>query len=847
MKRLLLFLSIILCYGLNTQAQDLKFSNIVTTNDSIFTYSVPSYYRTLMRKDTLQYVCKYHIDVFNGSDLVSTISVTQDFPGDSVIQDGFSRSSISRSFKNYRITCSKYPGIVYDSSFYDIDTAYTLRFDIAKQILDTCYTTFIIHPPYPIVFRQTDFSNNTKYSIGFYPTFQTPKPFIGASYSWNLLKDNNKTLACPGFVNSWNEIHVLFENPINIFIGLLNLPKICDYNHFKVSFGRIKNGSFKYDTLNNRFQIVDSNITIVLGNYHNEKGTIELRILRDGENYNQVDSQIVINDTRFNRIDTLKFKKDPHLIDYLNSIRPQDTTICAGFPIRLSRNNGWYFVDSIPAMFPMAKDTLIKQFYSQGYFACSEMGRRNVIVRKAKTFNIPDTNMVVCSHAILNLNSFSKDEDIKYIWKYSSKDLRIDTVDGRLIRNFPKDTLPTSYNSLFKIKHSHIYDLTVYDSTTQCYVFDSVMLNNKSNWKGFYSTRVSIQIQNPKTYVKNYDFYGNILNCESSPITLSAYINDSSFTQKPKNVYYIWDKNVIDGKSFIPSVHTYNVESVSEDGCYSKTSVTFIGYKFEASNNYPNLQTDYVDSSYTGFGVRGSHYKTCSNEKILIQSYILNNYNNVPAYTDSTYRIIKSSLRNVKIGYYNKQAVDTLITPLKGEDQIIVEYTDNKGCRISDTINYKVVEKPELSIIKETKDSIKIINTTSDTKQWIVNGSIYSNDSIGILKTDSTSVYVISTNSDYCSDTSNTIVVKITTDVKETYNSVNKVYPTAVNNSLTYNISNVNNVFLQIIDLTGQIIVYKKIDQISGVISCENLIAGIYIVNVIKNNQVIYTQKILKN
>lgn len=73
------------------------------------------------------------------------------------------------------------------------------------------------------------------------------------------------------------------------------------------------------------------------------------------------------------------------------------------------------------------------------------------------------------------------------------------------------------------------------------------------------------------------------------------------------------------------------------------------------------------------------------------------------------------------------------------------------------------------------------------------------------------------------------------------------VYPNPTTNYLTLKVDKTEGLTFQLYDLQGSVITNKKVNTATTTVAMENLPAATYFLNVVKNNQIVKTFKIIKN
>lgn len=90
--------------------------------------------------------------------------------------------------------------------------------------------------------------------------------------------------------------------------------------------------------------------------------------------------------------------------------------------------------------------------------------------------------------------------------------------------------------------------------------------------------------------------------------------------------------------------------------------------------------------------------------------------------------------------------------------------------------------------------------------------------------------------------------VSTTVGINEaTINIELSIYPNPTINDLTLKVDKIEGLSFQLFDLQGKVITSKTINGISTDISLEDQPASTYFLNVVKNNQLVKTFKIIKN
>ena len=92
--------------------------------------------------------------------------------------------------------------------------------------------------------------------------------------------------------------------------------------------------------------------------------------------------------------------------------------------------------------------------------------------------------------------------------------------------------------------------------------------------------------------------------------------------------------------------------------------------------------------------------------------------------------------------------------------------------------------------------------------------------------------------------------ISVTTGVNETtINLEMSVYPNPTTNYLQLKVDSekLDNLNFQLIDLQGKVIDNKKLSSTTTSINVESLPKAIYFLNVVKNNQIVKTFKVIKN
>ena len=90
--------------------------------------------------------------------------------------------------------------------------------------------------------------------------------------------------------------------------------------------------------------------------------------------------------------------------------------------------------------------------------------------------------------------------------------------------------------------------------------------------------------------------------------------------------------------------------------------------------------------------------------------------------------------------------------------------------------------------------------------------------------------------------------ISTTVGINET--SINlemKVYPNPTTNYLTLKVEKTEGLTFQLYDLQGKVITNKKVNSATTTVAMENLPTATYFLNVVKNNQIVKTFKIIKN
>jgi len=91
-------------------------------------------------------------------------------------------------------------------------------------------------------------------------------------------------------------------------------------------------------------------------------------------------------------------------------------------------------------------------------------------------------------------------------------------------------------------------------------------------------------------------------------------------------------------------------------------------------------------------------------------------------------------------------------------------------------------------------------------------------------------------------------VISVTTGINET--SINlemNVYPNPTTDYLTLKVEKTKGLTFQLYDLQGKVITNKKVNSATTTVAMENLPTATYFLNVVKNNQIVKTFKIIKN
>ena len=91
---------------------------------------------------------------------------------------------------------------------------------------------------------------------------------------------------------------------------------------------------------------------------------------------------------------------------------------------------------------------------------------------------------------------------------------------------------------------------------------------------------------------------------------------------------------------------------------------------------------------------------------------------------------------------------------------------------------------------------------------------------------------------------------KISTTVGINETAINlemNVYPNPTTNYLTLKVEKTEGLTFQFYDLQGKVITNKKVNSATTTVAMENLPTATYFLNVVKNNQVVKTFKIIKN
>ncbi|PHR71933.1 MAG: hypothetical protein COA67_05610 [Lutibacter sp.] len=73
------------------------------------------------------------------------------------------------------------------------------------------------------------------------------------------------------------------------------------------------------------------------------------------------------------------------------------------------------------------------------------------------------------------------------------------------------------------------------------------------------------------------------------------------------------------------------------------------------------------------------------------------------------------------------------------------------------------------------------------------------------------------------------------------------VYPNPTTDYLTLKVEKTGGLTFQLYDLQGKVITNKKVNSATTTVAMENLPTATYFLNVVKNNQIIKTFKIIKN
>ncbi len=89
--------------------------------------------------------------------------------------------------------------------------------------------------------------------------------------------------------------------------------------------------------------------------------------------------------------------------------------------------------------------------------------------------------------------------------------------------------------------------------------------------------------------------------------------------------------------------------------------------------------------------------------------------------------------------------------------------------------------------------------------------------------------------------------ISVTTGVNET--SINlelSVYPNPTTDYLTLKVEKTEGLTFQLYDLQGKVITNKKVNSATTTVAMENLPTATYFLNVVKNNQIVKTFKVIK-
>lgn len=90
--------------------------------------------------------------------------------------------------------------------------------------------------------------------------------------------------------------------------------------------------------------------------------------------------------------------------------------------------------------------------------------------------------------------------------------------------------------------------------------------------------------------------------------------------------------------------------------------------------------------------------------------------------------------------------------------------------------------------------------------------------------------------------------ISTTTGINETSINIElSVYPNPTTNYLTLKVEKTEGLTFQLYDLQGKVITNKKVNSATTTVAMENLPTATYFLNVVKNNQIVKTFKIIKN
>jgi len=489
------------------------------------------------------------------------------------------------------------------------------------------------------------------------------------------------------------------------------------------------------------------------------------------------------------------------------------------------------------------KDSIISGEYkiTELNTGCSEMQQISIILKPRITLNISSKDTItVCSKGYLETKVLTPAKNLKLWWSlyYPFLDKNGDTAHTEFPVGKPLKMFALNYQSS-KIQ------VIGEDTITACPVSNKpIFVVNKTNGVGM-GIQIGSDTNSYKETLPKYIAYGETTGyktyvCPGKEIVLKAYNKDVN-----NKTTFVWsDPTITNGIPFKPSEKTYVVDSIYKNAKYSETVSYYVtATDKDGCSSYKSM---YIYSKYYNLIEKkeGTDFK----KSINLSSQLCEGKNTIATFWKSydssiTYRTIKGKYNTI---VDSSNTFNFNITPKLDETYFVFSsrLKEDSSCVFTDTLYTKVNTIPNSPIISQIGDSLI---STALINDWFVGDIVKNKDSqkIYLSKTyDNKDVYAIAKENGCLSEKSNIITLKLT-GVNDISNNT-KVYPTVIKDFLKYEVSINNNIVIQITSLDGKLCVKEHVNDFAGTINCSELTSGLYIVNVLNNDNIVSTQSFVK-